>query len=626
MNEKEFNGLILAELVKIANDVFTNEIEIAPGTYTAAELAKLKDANGNEINIKYLCVDAKLNITDFRTVQINSFKCSFPVDQVFNLVWQFEKLIGTKQANKTRFTKIEERENIVCSFDMWITKEHLNITKLVTKDSLRPAFNYIYLDPYKSALVASDGRTLKEYPVIIETSGLLPDGLKLFINPKHLKEMVGRCSVCVCSQEGGNITEITNDKKQTFICDFAGYFPNYRLVYPNLSKDGFIKIQKSELKAVAGFVKEIAKRNKKSGFSLRTIARENKVYLSYNDADSNGHKELCVTLEKAALIDIKLGFFASNVIPLLSGWTGGVWLVAPDRAAVFDDKAAVFDDKAARIGVVMPAFINDSICPNLKCNIKALDRAKVPTIPEKESVREPEKHLPALYVDIQTKTPAFVFALVALIDFISRWFYQDQINKALQRLTMLTELSGISLPELLTEPVNEETNANEPEPITENEPVRAYTPELLYIDQPLVFPVPIFIHKHERTISPTVVPELLNRQCITLLFVSMMLPELLRRYVWGAIRPKANADELFWGDFRRFHTKGNHRIRDGTKEANKPKLQPFQTNYYIHQESLWKRINKPKEVIAETNRLRKVRSMLLDWILIWLILSESNRT
>lgn len=618
MNEKEFNGLILAELVKIANDVFTNEIEIAPGTYTAAELAKLKDANGNEINIKYLCVDAKLNITDFRTVQINSFKCSFPVDQVFNLVWQFEKLIGTKQANKTRFTKIEERENIVCSFDMWITKEHLNITKLVTKDSLRPAFNYIYLDPYKSALVAS-GRTLKEYPVIIETSGLLPDGLKLFINPKHLKEMVGRCSVCVCSQEGGNITEITNDKKQTFICDFAGYFPNYRLVYPNLSKDGFIKIQKSELKAVAGFVKEIAKRNKKSGFSLRTIARENKVYLSYNDADSNGHKELCVTLEKAALIDIKLGFFASNVIPLLSGWTGGVWLVAPDRAAVFDDKAA-------RIGVVMPAFINDSICPNLKCNIKALDRAKVPTIPEKESVREPEKHLPALYVDIQTKTPAFVFALVALIDFISRWFYQDQINKALQRLTMLTELSGISLPELLTEPVNEETNANEPEPITENEPVRAYTPELLYIDQPLVFPVPIFIHKHERTISPTVVPELLNRQCITLLFVSMMLPELLRRYVWGAIRPKANADELFWGDFRRFHTKGNHRIRDGTKEANKPKLQPFQTNYYIHQESLWKRINKPKEVIAETNRLRKVRSMLLDWILIWLILSESNRT
>lgn len=36
MNEKGFNGLILVELVKIANDVFINEI--APGTYTAAIL------------------------------------------------------------------------------------------------------------------------------------------------------------------------------------------------------------------------------------------------------------------------------------------------------------------------------------------------------------------------------------------------------------------------------------------------------------------------------------------------------------------------------------------------------------------------------------------------------------
>ena len=44
----------------------------------------------------------------------------------------------------------------------------------------------------------------------------------------------------------------------------------------------------------------------------------------------------------------------------------------------------------------------------------------------------------------------------------------------------------------------------------------------------------------------------------------------------GTIRPKANADELFWGDFRRFHTKGNHRIRDGTKETNKLDLRKLE--------------------------------------------------
>ena len=86
----------MAELVKIANDVFTNEIEIAPGTYTAAELAKLKDANGNEINIKYLCVDAKLNITDFRTVQITALNVPFQWIRFLILFGKFEKLIGTK--------------------------------------------------------------------------------------------------------------------------------------------------------------------------------------------------------------------------------------------------------------------------------------------------------------------------------------------------------------------------------------------------------------------------------------------------------------------------------------------------------------------------------------------------
>ncbi|MEL5894274.1 hypothetical protein AAE250_12305 [Bacteroides sp. GD17] len=568
MNDKELNGLILAELVKIANEVFTNEIEIASGTYTAAELAKLKDANGNEINIKYLCVDAKLNITDFRTVQVNSFKCSFPVDQAFNLVWQFEKLIGTKQVNKTRFTKIEERENIVCSFDMWVTKEHVTLSKFVDDDPSRPVMNFVFLDPYNSALVASDGRILKEYPVIVETSGRLPDGLQLFINPKHLKELVGRCSVCVYSQEGGYITEITNEKKQTFVCDLAGCFPNYRGVYPCVSKEGFIKIQKNELKAVSTFLKNIIKRNKKGRFSFRTFAGENKVYLSYNDADYNEQKELSATLEKAALFDIKIGLFASNIISLLSGWTGGMWLVAPDRAVIFDDKAA-------RIGLVMPVCIDDPIDPCLNCKTKALERANIPPVLE----MEPEKHLPAVYVDAQTETPAFIFALVALIDFISRWFYQDQINQALQRLKMLSELSGVSLPELLAEPISEEIKAVEPLPTLEIESAPTNTPELLHVVRPLVFPVSIFVHGQKRLAARTIAPELFSCQYMGLLFISAMLPELLMWCSRDFAPLCANVNELFLDDFRRFHAKGSHRIRDGTIKVNKPQSELIQTNY-----------------------------------------------
>ncbi|MGR4860073.1 hypothetical protein ABLT32_13695 [Bacteroides pyogenes] len=417
--------------------------------------------------------------------------------------------------NEKEFVKIDGRENFICSFDMLITKDHLKLTRLVAKGPQVSALRYIFLDPYNLALVASDGYTLKEYPVIIEAPEPLPDGLNLFIDPKHFKEMKGTCSVCVYSREGGNITEITNDKGQTFVCDYAGKFPRYRQSYPDLSKDGFIKIQKNELKEVAGFIKEIAKRNKRGGFSLRIIAGENKAIFSSNEACGGALSELSVTLEKAALIDARIGFYASRIIPLLSGWNGGAWLVSPDRPAVFDDKAA-------RIGLVMPMDIENPISPNLKYNVKPLERSALPADqPKEQPAKKQEKH---------------------------------------------------SLPELSAGPVSEKTNANAPTSIAEGKPVHTYTPELSYIDRPLVFPVPNFMYKHDRTISQAVAPELLSLPSMALLFVSMKPAELLRRYIERPTRARKNANELFWGDSMLFYTGGNHRIRDGTKEANKPEL------------------------------------------------------
>lgn len=49
MTDKEINIAILQELKRIANEIFTNEIEIEPGTYTAAELAKEKSAKGDVV-------------------------------------------------------------------------------------------------------------------------------------------------------------------------------------------------------------------------------------------------------------------------------------------------------------------------------------------------------------------------------------------------------------------------------------------------------------------------------------------------------------------------------------------------------------------------------------------------
>lgn len=190
---------------------------------------------------------------------------------------------------------------------------------------------------------------------------------------------------------------------------------------------------------------------------------------------------------------------------------------------------------------------------------------------------------------------------------------------------MLTELSGISLPELLTESVSEETNANVPEPITEDEPVRAYTPELLYIDRPLVFPVPIFIHKHERTISRIVVPKLLNHQCIALLFVSMMLPKLLRRYVWGTIRPKANADELFGAISDVFTPKVIIESETEQKRQTSLNYSHFKRIITYINELLWKRINKPKKLSPkQTGYESKVYAIRLDIDLVDFVREQPN--
>lgn len=54
MSDKEMNIAILEGLKQIANEIFSNEINIVPGTYTAAELAKEKSAKGDVIEINYI--------------------------------------------------------------------------------------------------------------------------------------------------------------------------------------------------------------------------------------------------------------------------------------------------------------------------------------------------------------------------------------------------------------------------------------------------------------------------------------------------------------------------------------------------------------------------------------------
>lgn len=134
MTDKELNRAILCELVKIADGVF-EKTNIKAGTYTAAELQKEKDANGNTINY---VIEKELTNKSYE-VCVEGFKCSFLACQVFNLVWRFEQLAGVKSSEKKRFVRMSEaKKDVLCYFYVNIEKSHTTLCKLVAADELRP--------------------------------------------------------------------------------------------------------------------------------------------------------------------------------------------------------------------------------------------------------------------------------------------------------------------------------------------------------------------------------------------------------------------------------------------------------------------------------------------------------
>lgn len=542
MKNNDLNLLILQELIRIANEVFARMV-IKFGTYTAAELAKLKDGKGNDITISFAEPDKIYHI------EVGSFKCSFPENRIFYLVWQFESECGIKQKDKARFTRVEEKE-VVCEFKMQITKEQTKIAKMVGNDPCRPVMNYIHIDHYNSALIATNGRIMKEYKVDIESVDI-PEGLNLYIEPKHIKELVGSCSVCVRKDGDKTITEITNEQGKVFVCDYSDKYPNYRSVYPKLSKDGYIKVRKNELKSVSSFVKSVKKNKYNDTFTLETISGERKMYLSYEDIDFAQSKEIIIELEEPAKIDIRLGLKAVEVLPMLSGWTGGLWLVSPCNSVVFDDKEAV-------AGIVMPACIDNAIYPKkMELNINAYERFEALS----EAKEKKENNLPALYVASGNDVVAFVSALSDAIKSISDTFYKGQIKEALERLKKLSELSGIPMEEIISETeckeIKEEPSWRIEEVMQPEVLPEAYKGiEKIPNYSGIVFPFPRLLRCMDAHTAQPYRKVHIGSICNVMLSIHC-----LRRY-------SAKFSSVTVGfpiaHCRRLRKKGNHRIRDGT--------------------------------------------------------------
>lgn len=416
MNDKELNLAILAELNNIAKRIF-DKLIIKPGTYSASELAKQKDSNGNVI---YMCWDnviKELYPNEIPAVEVGPFKCSFAPNQIFRYVWIFEKLAGVRDDKKMRFTKIKPIKNdLLCEFTIEIEKCHLTLCKLTSKDSIRPIMMQVYMDIYNKCLVACSGNRMRIIPFKIDCNGELPERMILYINPKHLKGMAGKNKVEVYPNEGFYKTVVTNCQTGTIYENAtAGIYPDYRAIFPKLRKDGYIRFEAKELKTIKSFCKAASKASYFDIVTMYIKQGDKYALLSYIDDKKGAVYEKSFRLAFPANMTIRIGLGSEQIYALHDGWNGGMWLLDPMSNIVMD-----YNKNGA--GLIIRKVIDDWIFPDeCKCDINPFDRESY--IEEIESAEQPvfeqPDYLPAVPVETSANVIPHICAIQAITDVFS---------------------------------------------------------------------------------------------------------------------------------------------------------------------------------------------------------------
>lgn len=150
MNEKEMNLSILAELKRIAKEVFAKVKVSKEGTYTAAELWNGKNSMGEKIEIFYMGTES-----DVYTAKVDTFEFQVSAQDVFLRLWKFERLCNVKQADKMRFTYGKQEGENISAKAMYLDKEGKTITRkknlvklsdsvAIEKDKKTKSYNMYY--------------------------------------------------------------------------------------------------------------------------------------------------------------------------------------------------------------------------------------------------------------------------------------------------------------------------------------------------------------------------------------------------------------------------------------------------------------------------------------------------
>lgn len=460
----EINIAILEGLKQIANEIFSNEINIVPGTYTAAELAKEKSAKGDVLEIKYIPTNNESILT--RSVCVGSFKCEFERNNIFNLVWKFEQLTSVKQKDKARFVRIEAGK-VDLSFSVEITKEMQSLCKCVGNDKSRPVMSYVFIDYKKGYLVASNGRHLQACRTNISNIEGQTE-TSVLINPKDLKQLSGVCSVSVSA---GKVT-ITDEAGRAYNMESSGFkYPNWVSVVPKVSQSNYIKI--NEAKEVLSFLK------KKKGTFYMYAEKGYKVTVDYIDSDSGASSKIEVFTENEIPFDFSIMLDSTSFQTVTQKWNGGLFLNA-------NYKAVVLTDKNKSLCFTMPAgtgkegFFKMDFDFDRSNMVSLLEYGeKADAEPTKENIIVPVHsdpiNLPVVSSEYKYNILGLYFLLSLLCDLCKAIIYHEA-KEALKRLKILFSSPVVNIEDFANEVQIIDLKPDEIEEIKETHPITNISP------------------------------------------------------------------------------------------------------------------------------------------------------
>lgn len=478
------NRQIIAQLAEIGREYFET-LDVEPGTYTAAELAANYRTGDKQKRPIYEFPDRDTKPTDEAgelaalyaweplTVAAGSFVCEIPRALVFTYLWKFEQLDKVPQKEKTRYTREKEGG---AAFFVTIPKEAAQLAKFAGVDECRPAVMQIYLDVERAALVATDTHILAEYPAEVEGAEVLDETAPaIFVNPKHIKNLIGRCRVQLVeetdeaetSRDGApkHFTAVfTNEAGDVYKNELTGLrFPDYRRVYSKVTPAGYVQFTPGAVKEFTKFAKAV---NKQSGdVALQLSAEEGEISarLVFVD-DWQCKREIVLSLAHPAPLSFCVGLSAATCVDALGAWNGGAWFIDPSRPLILDSHSA-------RLILMMPRCIDNPRGAARGEFCDALDRANhlpegitppaAKTAPKRKKTAAPVKvETAAPVVDVveeEKPTDAEIIAFVdwpaETLDAVIKLFYRVELARAVDRVRELAQLAGVGVLDVLADAV-----------------------------------------------------------------------------------------------------------------------------------------------------------------------------